>query len=61
MVSVIWLAMTAPAATTMNLLNLLPTEVWSLRLTATPIRVDPKVMQHPRCGADRSLADSLGL
>jgi hypothetical protein len=44
-VSVIWLAMTAPAATRTNRLNRLPTEVWSLRCMATPIRDDPKVMQ----------------
>src|SRR5689334_15730076 len=43
--------MTAPAATTMNLLNRLPTEVCSLRFTAAPIRDDPTVMQHPHCGA----------
>src|SRR5690348_13935651 len=35
----------------MNLLNRLPTGVLSLRSTAAPIRVDPRVMQHPRCGA----------
>src|SRR5215467_13771234 len=51
MASVTWLAITAPAATRMNLLNRLPTGVWSLRSTAAPIRVDPRVMQHPRCGA----------
>jgi hypothetical protein len=58
---VIWLATTAPAATTMNLLNRLPTEVCSLRLTAALIRDDPTVMQHPHCGAGLLLADGLGL
>jgi len=59
---VTWLAMTAPVATRMNLLNRLPTVVWSLRSIAAPIRVDPKVMQHPRCGGPAlSLTGGLGL
>src|SRR5262249_18285056 len=48
------LAITAPAATRTNLLNRLPTEVRSLRSMAAPIRVDPRVMQHPRCGGRSS-------
>src|SRR5215468_8982480 len=48
--------MTAPVATRMNLLNRLPTGVWSLRSIAAPIRVDPRIMQHPRCGAGRQVA-----
>jgi hypothetical protein len=50
MVSVSWLAITAATATRMNLLNLLPTLVWSLLFTAALIRDGPNVMRRPRPG-----------
>src|SRR6516165_360191 len=53
MVSVTWLAMTAPVATRMNLLNRLPTSVWSLLFTAALIRDGPNVMRHPRPAGGR--------
>jgi hypothetical protein len=47
MISVTWLATTAPHATSRNLLNRLPTSVWSLAFTAALIRDGPNVMRHP--------------
>jgi hypothetical protein len=46
-ISVIWLAATAPHATSRNLLNRLPTVVWSLAFTVALIRDGPNVMRHP--------------
>jgi hypothetical protein len=50
MIRVTWLVMTAAAATTMNLLNRLPTVVWYLLFTAVTIRDDPNVMSILVCG-----------
>jgi hypothetical protein len=47
MVSMTWLAITAPHATSRNLLNRLPTGVRSLVFTAALIRDGPNVMRHP--------------
>src|SRR5215469_17772222 len=56
MVSVSWLATTAAAATSRNLPNRLPTEVWSLLFTAALIRDGPNVMRHPRLGGPADCA-----
>jgi len=56
MVSVSWLATTAAAATSKNLLNRLPTVVWNLLFTAALIRDGPNVMRHPRLAGGRPAA-----
>jgi hypothetical protein len=54
MVSVSWLVTTAAVATSTNLLNRLPTVVWSLLFTAVMIRDGPNVMRHPRPAGGRA-------